>query len=116
MQLSPPRSALAFSCLISLSSAWPGLYSDCSVFPELGQPQQRGPKTVKRIGWQDHPPIGLLCEPIPPTTFSWCMQSCSLNGALGRQNCSTSKCKCTEHCMSTEDVCLGQGAPHIQSH
>ena len=104
--------ALAYS--LCLSAGWPALYTDCSVFPDVGQPQQRGPPSVRQVGWLNHPPMGVLCEPHPPTSFEWCMGHCSIH--QGQQSCSTSKCTCKEHCMGTQDVCLGSGAPQIPSH
>lgn len=89
------------------TDGWPSLYSDCSVFPELGEPQYRP---------QSHPSMSLLCEPLPPTSFNYCMSNCSVNTRGGKQNCSVSMCTCVEHCMDTEEVCLGSGAPQDPAH
>lgn len=77
------------------------MYTDCTVFPELGQPQKRP---------YHHPPMALICEPHAPATFEWCMRSCSVAHTGGKQNCSEAMCTCTERCMGSAEVCTGQGA------
>ena len=77
-------------------SGWPAMYSDCSIFPTLGEPQNRP---------QQHPAMALICEPHAPATFEYCMTNCSVVEQGGKQNCSTALCTCTEHCMNSEDVC-----------
>ncbi|CAE7556360.1 unnamed protein product [Symbiodinium natans] len=108
------RVLLALAYSLGLSAGWPSLYTDCSVFPDLGEPQPRGPASVQKVGWRNHPPLALLCEPHPPTSFEWCMGHCTFR--QGAQSCSLSKCTCKERCMGTQDVCLGAGAPQIPSH
>jgi hypothetical protein len=49
--------------------AWPSRHTDCSVFPELGQPQPRP---------HNHPPMSWLCEPVAGSaaSFEWCASNC----------------------------------------
>ena len=98
-----PLALLALSWSARPAVGWPALYSDCSVFPALGEPQKRP---------LQHPPMSLLCEPVPPATFDYCAASCSVQARGGRQNCSAALCKCTEHCMGAEDVCT-TNIPHV---
>ena len=88
--------ALLVAANLPQSASWPAMYSDCSVFPSLGQPQNRP---------QQHPAMALICEPKGGATFEYCMSSCSVMEHGGKQNCSTSLCTCTEHCMNSDDVC-----------
>ena len=75
----------------AMVSGWPAMYTDCSVFPSLGEPQKRP---------QQHPAMALLCEPNPPASFEYCMSSCSVMQDHGKQNCSEALCTCTEHSAS----------------
>jgi len=95
--------------LVATALGWPSLFMDCSIFPELGQPQTRP---------INHAPMALLCEPHPPTAFEWCMENCVVQGVhtTMQVNCSSSKCDCQEHCMGTYDVCLGAGASKDPTH
>ena len=101
--------ALVAAIVLSRDGAegWPSLYTDCSVFPELGEPQFRP---------RNHAPMALLCEPLPPASFEWCATRCSMRNAAGTQNCSDALCDCNEHCMGTADVCTGAGAPDEPTH
>ena len=60
--------------------------------------------------------MALLCEPAErsTSTLDWCMTNCAL--VDGKQNCSRFDCTCEEHCMGTNDTCLGTGAPQSPSH
>jgi|EP01044_Picomonas_judraskeda_P011463 rubredoxin len=86
----------------TMVSGWPAMYTDCSVFPSLGEPQMRP---------QQHPAMALLCEPTPPASFEYCMSSCSVMQNHGKQNCSEALCTCTEHCMNSDDICT-TNIPH----
>lgn len=90
-------------------AAWPSLFTDCSIFPEFGQPQKRP---------INHVPVALVCEPVgPPASFEYCTQSCALHGLIKKhQNCSRTLCTCTERCMGTADACTGSGASKAPSH
>ena len=91
--------------LIAASLGWPSLIKDCSIFPELGEPQKRP---------QNHAPMSLFCEPHPPASFEYCGMHCAMHGPF--QNCSRSLCTCKERCMGTADVCTGSGASKMASH
>ena len=55
MQTRRPGCLLLATALLAHPSpmhSWPSLYTDCGVFPELGQPQYRFAK---------HPPLQLFC-------------------------------------------------------
>jgi rubredoxin len=95
--------AAAAAALCAPVSGWPAMYTDCSVFPSLGEPQLRP---------QQHPAMALLCEPNPPASFEYCMSSCSVMQNHGKQNCSAALCTCTEHCMNSDDICT-TNIPHV---
>jgi rubredoxin len=88
---------------------WPSLFTDCSIFPDFGQPQKRP---------VNHAPMTLLCEPHPPASFEWCSRNCIVQGvhSHARVNCSAEICDCQERCMGTADVCTGSGASQDPTH
>ena len=99
---------MSMTLILSVLS-WPSLFTDCSIFPEFGQPQKRP---------QNHAPMTLLCEPHPPASFEWCTEQCIVQGyhMPARVNCSKTLCDCKERCMGTADVCTGSGASQNPTH
>lgn len=97
---------MAVAVVLGLTLGWPSLFTDCSVFPELGETQPRP---------TNHPPMALLCIPKqPPASFEFCSNECKFT-KLG-QNCSRALCSCKERCMGTAEVCTGSGASKDPTH
>lgn len=60
------RLSINMLCSYLAALAWPALFTDCAIFPELGEAQKRP---------TGHVAMSLLCEPHPPTSFEWCMEN-----------------------------------------